>query len=237
MIRVLFVGREASPWAARLEDSSGVETVSARLPAAAIRSFEQSPPDVVVFVVSGPDRRLAGAVAAIRSRPLGAVTPLIAIGSSDEMGEEVSEAVDVWLDGSVEPDSLLETFAEELELDPAELAQPEFPTPRKTTGTGVKPLPADDVELDASAIERKLQAVRHESYFAVLEVEPQASAAVIRDAFETLRRRYAAERVPDGLRRRFGAELDEIRDALEDAWAVLGNETLRGRYAEAALSG
>lgn len=235
MIRVLFVGKQAASRAELLEEYSGLEAVSARLPAAAIRSFEQSPPDIVVFVVSGPDRRMAGAVAAIRARPLGAVTPLVAIGSQNGATDDVLDAIDLWLDAEVEPDTLLDTFAEQLDIEPSELARPEFPMPRKTGATTPTPASPEEVELDAAAVERKLQQVRHESYFAILEVEPQASAAAIRDAFETLKRIYGPERVPDSVARRFGVELGEIRDALEDAWAVLGNETLRGRYAEAAL--
>lgn len=237
MIRVLFIGKQAEGWAARLEDSSEIDAVSARLPAASIRSFEQTPADVVVFVFETPDRRMASVVDAIRSRPLGAVTPLIAVGPEVDAPTELSEAIDVWLDPAVEPSQLLDTFAAQLDLDPSELERPEFPMPRRGATLTEPSAPPDEIELDPAAVERKLQQVRHESYFAILDVEPQASFAAIRDAFETLRRQYASERVPDDVTRRFAAELDEIRDAIEDAWAVLGNETLRGRYAEAALSG
>jgi hypothetical protein len=232
----LFVGKRAAEWASRLEDFSGVDAVSARLPAEAIRSFEHMPPDVVVFVTSGADRRLAGVVSAIRSRPLGTVTPLVVIGPRDTSNDELEENVDAWLGASVEKRALLDTFATQLELDPTELARPEFPTPRRIATVKPTEPPDLDTPIDATEVETKLQQVRHQSYFAILEVEPQASAAAIRDAFETLRRRFSREKVPDDVARRFPAELDEIRDAVEDAWAVLGNETLRRQYAEAALT-
>ena len=86
--------------------------------------------------------------------------------------------------------------------------------------------------LDEEAIRRKLKTVRHEDYYAILEVRRGAEGAVVREAFHRLARRYDDERLDFELAHRFEDELDEIRDALEDAWAVLGDSKLREAYLE-----
>ncbi len=84
--------------------------------------------------------------------------------------------------------------------------------------------------LDAGALRRKLKEVRHEDYYTILEVRRGAEGPVIRQAYQRLVARFDPEALDFELTQRFFRELDEIRDALEDAWAVLGEPSLRDRY-------
>ncbi|MFW5968571.1 MAG: hypothetical protein ACOCV2_13690 [Persicimonas sp.] len=86
--------------------------------------------------------------------------------------------------------------------------------------------------VDREEIERKLKAVRHEDYFSILEVRRGADSTVIREAFHRLTRRFDADRVDFELAHQLEDELAEIQDALEDAWAVLGDPKLREAYLE-----
>lgn len=92
--------------------------------------------------------------------------------------------------------------------------------------------PVDEDALGEEAIKRKLRAVRHEDYYAILEIRRGAEGAVVRDAFHRLYRRFDPQKIDFGLSQRFEGELAEIRDALEDAWAVLGDPKLRDAYLE-----
>lgn len=90
----------------------------------------------------------------------------------------------------------------------------------------------DDDAPDAEAIERKLEAVRHRDYFEVLEVRRGAETQAIREAFHRLYARFDPDRLDFQLLRDHRGAIDEIRDALEDAFAVLGDPELRRAYRE-----
>lgn len=85
-------------------------------------------------------------------------------------------------------------------------------------------------DLSAEEIRRKLKTVRHEDYYAVLEVRRGAEGQTVREAFHKLHARFDPRKVDFELAHRFQAELDEIRDAFEDAFAVLGDPQLREPY-------
>lgn len=87
-------------------------------------------------------------------------------------------------------------------------------------------------DLDASDVRRKLKVVRHEDYFAILEVPRGAETSSIREAFQQQMNRYSQKRIAFEVAHALHAEIEEIRDALEDAWAVLGDTRLRGAYLE-----
>lgn len=87
-------------------------------------------------------------------------------------------------------------------------------------------------DLDASDVRRKLKVVRHEDYFAILEVPRGAETSSIREAFQHQMSRYSQKRIAFEVAHALHAEIEEIRDALEDAWAVLGDSRLRGSYLE-----
>lgn len=85
-------------------------------------------------------------------------------------------------------------------------------------------------EVTEEIVRKKLREVRHEDYFTILEVRRGAETPVIRDAHSRLAARYDAARLDFELVHRCYQELAEICDALEDAWAVLGDNELRRAY-------
>ena len=80
---------------------------------------------------------------------------------------------------------------------------------------------------------RKLREVRHEDYYTILEVRRGAETPVIKQAYMRLVARYEPSGLDFELAHRYYGEISEILDALEDAWAVLGDNTLRQQYSGA----
>ena len=95
--------------------------------------------------------------------------------------------------------------------------------------------PAGPGQLDETEIQRKLREVRHEDYFTILEVRLGSEGPILRQAYQRLMSRFDPEQLDFELTRRFFPELEEIRDAFEDAWAVLGDPHLRQRYIDAHM--
>ena len=90
-------------------------------------------------------------------------------------------------------------------------------------------------ELGVDDIQRKLREVRHEDYFALLEVRRGAEGPTIRQSFQRLMARFDPQALEPDLAHRLSEELAEIRDAFEDAWAVLGDPQLRDAYMVASM--
>lgn len=90
-----------------------------------------------------------------------------------------------------------------------------------------------DGELSEEMVRRKLKEVRHEDYYTILEVRRGAETPVIKDAYMRIMARYDGARLDFELVHRCYQELAEIADAIEDAWAVLGDNDLRRRYLSA----
>ena len=97
-----------------------------------------------------------------------------------------------------------------------------------------RPAAAQD-QVTEEVIRRKLAQVRHDDYFAILEARLGSEGAVLRQAYQRLMARFDPEHMEFGLAHKFYPELEEIRDAFEDAWAVLGEAHLRQRYIEAHM--
>lgn len=89
-----------------------------------------------------------------------------------------------------------------------------------------------DTRIDEESVRRKLKEVRHEDYFVILDVRRGASTQTIREAFHRLFGAYQDQNLPFEVAHELSDEVAEIRDALEDAWAVLGDATLRQDYIE-----
>ena len=107
------------------------------------------------------------------------------------------------------------------------------PKPRRVDRSSIFRTPAtfsDGAPLDADEIRRKLKAVRHEDYYAILELRRGAESQTVREAFHKLRARFDAASLDFELAHKFQDELDEIRDAFDDAFAVLGDPDLREPY-------
>lgn len=219
MIRVLVIGTQAGVWCARLGAvAPSAEFEAARLPAAAIREFERSPADAVILCGEGASGRLAGVLEALRERPLGRLVPCLALGVD---GLDVdAEASD-----DANPADVVMLLAELLGFEPDEIA-------RGSTAAVTHAEAGDEAPLSETRIERKLRQVRHETYFEVLEVTFDVAAADLRGAFARLWAVFDARSVPAELDHRFSDELAEVRDGLEDAFAVLSNEKLRAAYSE-----
>lgn len=98
----------------------------------------------------------------------------------------------------------------------------------------VRPQQVRHGEVSEEVLRRKLREVRHEDYYTILEVRRGAEGAVIKQAFQRLMARYDPGRLEFDLVHRHFDEIAEIRDAVEDAWAVLGDPELRRRYLEAS---
>lgn len=233
MIRILFIGREAASWSGRVGLATGgaVETDAEKLPAAGIRRIDESPPDAIVVVAPESDARLGILLEGIRSRPVGGLAPLILLAHT-EPPSDVADLCDARLGADVDEERLIDTVRDLLGLEPEDL-QPPADQEKPATVAPARPV-ADDtvvIPLDDAGVERKLREVRHENYFTILEVTVDAPPHKIRDAFQTQARRFAPANVSVELERRWEGALDEIRDAIEDAWAVLGNDALRERYA------
>ncbi len=94
----------------------------------------------------------------------------------------------------------------------------------------VRSIPTKEGELSEEMVRRKLKEVRHEDYFTILEVRRGAETPVIKDAYMRIMARYDGARLDFELVHRCYQELAEIGDAIEDAWAVLGDNDLRRRY-------
>ncbi len=93
------------------------------------------------------------------------------------------------------------------------------------------PRTADQMPGFADLVQAKLTEVLTGDYFQVLGVEPGATGAEVRAAFEALRRRFDPHRV-----RRDGPlwhQVSEIAAVVDDAFAILSNPRLRTRYEDA----
>ncbi len=94
--------------------------------------------------------------------------------------------------------------------------------------------PSDD-RVSAEDIERKLKAVRHDDYYTILELRRGAESQPVREAFHRLYDRFDPDALDFQLLRQYQDEVAEIRDALQDAFAVLGDPELRRAYREHTL--
>ncbi len=88
-------------------------------------------------------------------------------------------------------------------------------------------------DVDEAAIDRKLRTVRHDDYFAILELERSADVRDVLEAHRRLRDQFRTSNLEPSLARSYSDALEEIADALDDARAVLGDETLREQYLDA----
>ena len=208
MIRALVIGTDAERWSSQLAAvASGAEFVAERLPAAAIRAFERSPADVVVLCGELAGGRLSDVLDALRDRPLGRTVPCLALCAGD------LEGVDERADEDVDPAIAVEIIARLLGMSGDDLRDH-----------------GRTAELTGSAVDAKLRQVRHGSYFEVLEVAPDATPDDLRIAFARLCDLYDAGRAALGPPAE--SKLAEVRDGIEDAFAVLSDEKLRTAYCD-----
>lgn len=82
----------------------------------------------------------------------------------------------------------------------------------------------------------KLAQVRFSDYLSVLEVPPGASSFEVRDKYRQMSHLYSPQGWPGPLSPEDVEVLDEIARGLRDAFAIMGDDTLRGRYIDALTS-
>lgn len=84
-------------------------------------------------------------------------------------------------------------------------------------------------------IRRKLRQARHEDYYTLMDVRKGVDELQIEQAYRRLRGRFEPTRLPRPLADRHFHELQEICDALDDAFAVLAAGDLREAYLRSVL--
>lgn len=89
---------------------------------------------------------------------------------------------------------------------------------------------ADADALDHARLEERLRLVREADYFEVLGLTRDANAADVRRAHRELKEAFSDDAVEASVRGARGLELREIRDALDDAAALLEEDDLRLAY-------
>lgn len=251
MNRILVIGRRGSEVAKDLFAGLDAEIEEVRLPASGLRELDATPPDVIVLS-DDMSARMVTLCRAIRERPLGQLIPIIIVA---EEPQNPSDELDLlgWF-APRETAKMIAAIATELEI-PQKIAAPAAqadyvleevddediveinfsaePMRIKTQDIFPNRLQHNPVEeLDASDVKRKLKNIRHEDYFSILEVPRGAETPLIREAFHRQMSRFDHSSVAFEIAHALHAEIDEIRDALEDAWAVLGDSKLRSTYLE-----
>lgn len=250
MNQILLIGRRTKDVASWLEASFEAVLNEARLPAAGLRELDATPPDVIILA-DDDSARMVTMLEAIRERPLGKLVPVVIV--SEDRAPENTLDVLAWVAAS-EYQKLIDLIAHEVEIpkkqagttehsqadyvleDLDEILESEPPQPParfRTSEIFAARLEArEESELDASDVKKKLKIVRHEDYFSILEVPRGAQTPMIREAFQKQMARFDHKSVAFEIAHALHAEIEEIRDALEDAWAVLGDAKLRTTYLE-----
>ena len=243
MTRLLVVGEQAEETAGRLSAAAGPgwELRAVRLPAAALRTLEDWSPDAVVLAVHRARRNAW--TEALRDRPLGQLVPMVLLGD-DSTGGSNDEAprVDRMLATDVPPRAVLDAVEAELAERPSSGSE-HTDSSQDIERKGYTLQPLDDGAESSGgtvpppatepAVERKLDEVRHSDYFKVLEVDATAERPAIQRAYRRLKRQFARHRLDDALLNEHEDVIDEIHEALDDALAVLSEESLRSAYVNA----
>ncbi len=131
---------------------------------------------------------------------------------------------------------VVEELPEPSALGPQRFAPPPSPVTSLDRASlfPVRAAQRDPGKVTLEVIRRKLREARHEDYFTLLEVRRGAEELVIKQAHQRLCARFDPEAIDFELARRVFQELAELRDALDDAWAVLGDSALREAYMNAS---
>lgn len=88
----------------------------------------------------------------------------------------------------------------------------------------------NEPSVDATDIERKIEEVRHQDYFSILEVDRTAGTEEVERAYHRLKQTYDPETIDGRVAQSYSEVLRDIGDALTDAYAVLADDVLREQY-------
>ena len=222
-----FDSLDTERWSSRLRDG-GHAVLGATGPQSARTLASSSLPDAV-FVPEGDEGREAWA-------QLGDLVDgvrVVALGPQDDP---------IALLGSLSP-AVATAIPETVPVPPG-IQDPMTALPGQLRGAGLpmgaraaapSPAAAQPTIPGAPDLESKLEAVRFGDYHDILEVDPGATAYVIRQQHEHLIRFYTPSGWPGPVRALEIPLLAEVSRGIEDAYAVLSDPQLRGRY-EAALT-
>lgn len=107
-------------------------------------------------------------------------------------------------------------------------------TTRRRAGDDEGDAPAlvgeSDLVIDRDRVRARHALVMDADYFALLGVRRDATGFEIKRAYEAARRDFAADTFPVELRRELQTELDDIAHVLDEAYRVLRDDALRGKY-------
>jgi hypothetical protein len=92
------------------------------------------------------------------------------------------------------------------------------------------PAVVDPIEVDRRRIDERLALVREADYFEILGLSRDAKASDVRRAHADLAATFADDALESSTVQRLRPEIEEIRVALAEALAVLGDDTLRNAY-------
>ena len=101
--------------------------------------------------------------------------------------------------------------------------------PTSAASSGLSSVTPDQIRLT-------LKKARHEDYFALLEIRKSADLYEIEQAYRRASSRFSASQVGHPVADHYFADLQEIREALDDAYGVLGSEALRTAYLRGLLN-
>ena len=93
-----------------------------------------------------------------------------------------------------------------------------------------------DLQIDVDRVINRHRAIREGDYFGCLGVEPEASLEEISQAHLASRQQFDPANLHAEVVARFAAELVEIREVLDEALEVLGDEELLGSYRASLLA-
>lgn len=236
MIRILAIGTEAKIVGERLGHFD-VEVEVVELPAAGVRAMESTPPDLVIIYSTQFLPTIGLLVDGIQSRPLGQLTPIFVLAPKD-MEDNFEKKIRCWESPEISSENLRLLIAQTLGV---QIGAKSTPLIQTSSHQGYRIEEISDTrggsieieeELGAEEIRRMLRKVRHEDYFTILGVRRSVGNEQVQVAYSKLSYRFDPTKVEFDLRRSFQEELAEIVDALEDAWAVLGDHVLRETYIE-----
>jgi hypothetical protein len=129
-----------------------------------------------------------------------------------------------WQQGAEHDDYVIEPIGGEEESAGSQPPTRTTAEPDGSAGRGGRDRPSPE------EIRRKLKEVRHEDYFAILDLARGADGDDVRQAYRRLKERFQPSSFDLEMADQFEAELDEINDAFDDARAVLGDDGLRESY-------
>ena len=121
----------------------------------------------------------------------------------------------------------------------AEVPPPSHHTlpPRQITSSSVShPQFVPRLDASISLLSRKLKHARHEDYFVLLEVRRSSEPYEIEQAYNALRDRFSFAHFSSSLADQQHHQLNELLEALDDAYAVLADDQYRESYLRALLA-